>query len=391
MTNINTFVHKLLPTVFALLVLIGCSTPEETETDEALATTTGESESVKQRRQVRVETLQLLPTSFEEVIEVTGSVEATNDATVSAQSIGTLVYRVRRGAYVPRHGRIAQIDSTLTHAAYLQSKAQVDAAQAQFDLATDTFKRQEPLFQDSIISAIEFENVRAQLNQSTAQLNQAKAVLVQLRKQLDNTRITAPFGGTVETFFAEVGEQVALGSQIARIVNTASVKIVAGVPERYANDIEVGSAVKVVLDTYGGAERAGSVAFVGKAINTNNRTFPVEIRLDNADQILKPEMVARLYLIRETLNDVIVIPQDAVPLDETGHSVFVVIDEGGSLVAERRPVTLGPSYGGSVVVDKGLYAGDEVVILGQYNLTQGDAVEVVNTSQSIIADASLNQ
>ncbi|MFK7848716.1 MAG: efflux RND transporter periplasmic adaptor subunit [Rhodothermales bacterium] len=377
---------KTLPALFALLLLAGCSAPENNEaTEEAVAATASNEASTSGRRQVRVETLSLQPTSFKDVIEVTGSVEANNDATVSAQGSGTLVYRVKRGAYVPRYGRIAQIDSTLMHASLMQTRAQVAAAQAQFDLANDTFRRQEPLFQDSIISAIEFENVRAQLNQSKAQLDQTKALMSQIQKQLDNTRITASFGGTVETFFADIGEQVSPGMQIARIVNTQRVKITAGVPERYANDIEAGSSVKIVLDSYGGAERMGAVSFVGKAINTNSRTFPVEVQLDNSEQTLKPEMVARIYLTRTTLENAIVIPQNAVPLDETGHSVFVVIDEGGTLVAERRPVTLGPSYGGNVVVEQGLYPGDEVVILGQYNLTSGDAVEVVNTTQSVAA------
>ncbi len=81
----------------------------------------------------------------------------------------------------------------------------------------------------------------------------------------------------------------------------------------------------------------------------------------------------------------IVIPQDAVPLDEEGHSVFVVVQQNGVQVAERRQVTLGPSYAGNVVVEQGLEAGDEVVVLGQYNLTEGDAVEIVNASRTTLA------
>ncbi len=383
MTNIFTHRFTALLTLLLFMTIAGCSntgdSAEGSETDGTITTASESNGSAGVRRQVRVETLRLQPTSFEDVIELTGAVEAQNDATVSAQATGTLVFRVPRGTYVGRNGRIAQVDSTLLHATYLQTKAQIDAAKAQFDLAEDAYKRQEPLFQDSIISAIEFENVRAQRNQATAQLNQAKAIMAQIREQLDNTRITAPFGGTVEDYMAEVGEQVAPGMQVARVVNTDRVKITAGVPERYANDIENGSDVRVLLDAYGGQELDGKVTFVGRAISTTNRTFPVEIELDNKNQMLKPEMVARLFLSRETLADVIVIPQDAVPLDETGSSVFVVVDDNGTLIAERRPITLGASYGGKVVVTDGLYAGDEIVIIGQYNLTNGDAVEVVNT------------
>ena len=373
-----------LTVLLGLLLIAGCSQPDasEAETSEPVA----EATETTNRRQVRIETVFVNPSSFEDVIEITGTIEAYNDATVSAQVSGTVNYRVPRGTYIRSNRIIAVVDSTMMHAAYMQGKAQLDVAQAQYDLAFDTFKRQEPLFQDSIISALEFESVRAQYNQAAGQLSQAKAIVTQAREQLDNTKISSPFSGTVETYFAELGEQVAPGSPIVRVVNTQRVKVIAGVPERYANEIEKGTAVRLAFDNYGNAERTGVVSFVGNAINPMSRTFPIEIVLDNSDQELKPEMVASLFLTRDEIEDVLVIPQAAVPLNEEGHSVFVVIpDANGQLVAERRSVTLGPSYDGNVVVESGLDAGDQVVVNGQYNLTNGDAVEVVNAASDTVA------
>ena len=373
-----------LTLLLGVLLFAGCSQQEaaEAEAPEQVA----EATETTNRRQVRIETVFVNPSSFEDVIEITGTIEAYNDATVSAQVAGTINFRVPRGAYVGSNRVIAVVDSTLLHASYMQGVAQLEVAKAQYDLAHDTFKRQEPLFEDSIISALEFENVRAQYNQAAGQLSQAKAVVAQFREQLDNTRISSPFSGTVETYFAELGEQVTPGSPIVRVVNTRRVKVVAGVPERYANEIEKGTPVRIAFDTYGNAERTGTVSFVGNAINSMSRTFPIEIVLDNSDQNLKPEMVASLYLTRDEIKDVLVIPQAAVPLNEEGHTVFVVVDDNdGQAVAERRTVTLGPSYEGNVVVESGLEAGDQVVINGQYNLTDGDAVEVVNTGSDTVA------
>ena len=370
---------SLFTLLFAVLLIAGCTPPEAAEGD---APTTEEPQT---RRQVRIETVFVNPSSFEDVIELTGTVEAYNDATVSAQVTGTIDYRVPRGSYVGRNRVIAVIDSTMMYASYQQTRAQLDVAQAQYDLAADTYNRQEPLFQDSIISALEFETVRTQYNQAAAQLSQAKAVVAQMREQLDHTRITAPFSGTVEHYFTELGEQVVMGTPIVRVVSTQRVKIVAGVPERYANEIEKGTNVRLAFDTYGKFEREGTVSFVGRAINPNNRTFPIEILLDNPDQNLKPEMVASLFLTRDEIEDVLVIPQVAVPLDEAGHSVFVVVEEGGALVARRQRVELGPSYAGNVVVESGLSAGDQIVVNGQYNLTEGDQVEVVQSSAGDVA------
>lgn len=370
--------------LLGVLLVAGCSQPEASEADSSEPV--AEATETTNRRQVRIETVFVNPSSFEDVIEITGTIEAYNDATVSAQVSGTINYRVPRGTYIRSNRIIAVVDSTLMHAAYMQGKAQLDVAQAQYDLAFDTFKRQEPLFQDSIISALEFENVRAQYNQAAGQLSQAKALMTQAREQLDNTKISSPFSGTVETYFAELGEQVAPGSPIVRVVNTQRVKVVAGVPERYANEIEKGTAVRLAFDNYGNAERTGIVSFVGNAINPMSRTFPIEIVLDNSDQVLKPEMVASLFLTRDEIEDVLVVPQAAVPLNEEGHTVFVVVpDSDGQLVAQRRSVTLGPSYDGNVVVERGLEAGDQVVVNGQYNLTNGDAVEIVNSTSDTVA------
>lgn len=373
-----------LTLLLGVFLFAGCSQQEaaEAETPEQVA----EATETTNRRQVRIETVFVNPTSFEDVIEITGTIEAYNDATVSAQVAGTINFRVPRGAYVGSNRVIALVDSTLLHASYMQGVAQLEVAKAQYDLAHDTFKRQEPLFEDSIISALEFENVRAQYNQAAGQLSQAKALVAQFKEQLDNTRISSPFSGTVETYFAELGEQVTPGSPIVRVVNTRRVKVVAGVPERYANEIEKGTPVRIAFDNYGNAERTGTVSFVGNAINSMSRTFPIEIILDNSDQNLKPEMVASLFLTRDEIKDVLVIPQAAVPLNEEGHTVFVVVDDNeGQAIAERRIVTLGPSYEGNVVVESGLEAGDQVVINGQYNLTNGDAVEVVNSSSDTVA------
>lgn len=334
-------------------------------------------------RSIRIETLLVAPTTFEDVIELNGAVEATNDAVLSAQASGTLVYRAPRGAFVARGGVVARVDSTLLSAGYLQVQAQFDVAKAQYALSKDTYDRQAPLYQDSIISATEYERVRAQLAQSEAQLRQSEAAMKQFRKQLDDTRIVAPFGGYVESFQAEVGEQVMMGSPVVRMVNTGSVEITAGVPERYANEIRKGTRVDVWLDQYGGDRFTTEVDFVGSAIDPANRTFPIELRIENGEGNLKPAMSVRLFVTRNTLEDVLVVPQNAILLDESGYGVFVVGQGSGARVAHRREVQLGASYGGYAVITSGVEAGDEVVILGQQNLTEGDVVEVVQQMTSI--------
>ena len=317
----------------------------------------------------RVETLELAPTTFEDIVTLTGSVEALNDATLSAQASGTITQLAERGDRIPNGGRVAQIDPR-------EEQASLDQLQAQFDLAKDQLKRQRPLYQDSIISAIEFEQIQSEYIRT-------KAALAEARQRVDKTRVTSPFGGTVEERFVERGEQVSPGTQIARVVNTDRVRVRAGVPERYANDIQRGTSVRLDFRRYGGEIRSSEVTFAGQAISPDTRTFPIEVELRNTDGRLKPEMVASVRITRSERSDALVVPRTSVVRDELGTHLFVASAQGDVHVVEKRDVVIGASYGERAMVSSGVNAGEFVVVAGQNNVAPGDSVNITKTYSSL--------
>ena len=377
--------RTLFPFLAALLVLAGCSGANGEEAAEATA------------REVRVESLVLEPTSFEDIIELTGTVEAIDDATLSAQASGTVERLTDLGTPVQAGEIVALLDDDEAAAAMQQAKAQLQSAQAQLNLAQDTYNRMQPLYQDSVISASEFENVRAQYNQAQASVAQAKASLSQARKRYENTRIRAPFPGTVEEKFIEEGEQVTPGMQVARVVDINPVKIRGNIPERYSGDIERGTPVTAVFKAYSGTQRTGQVSFVGGTIDPQSRTFPVEIQIPNSNRQLKPEMVAQLYITRNTLPNALVVPRSAIVRDEEGTHVYLVEQELRETeaeqdttvrVARKRAVEIGYTYGERAVLTAGVEPGDEVVVTGQNSLAPGDPVQITQQYDRIPAAAT---
>ena len=310
----------------------------------------------------RVETLILEPTSFTDVIELTGSVEALDDATLSSQTNGTVEMLQDRGTRVQKGEVVAKIDAE-------EAKAAVERAEAQYALAQDQFERQQPLYRDSVISALEFEQVRSERNQTRAALSQA-------RTRFENTRVRAPFAGTIEERFIEVGEQAAPGMKVARLVNTRRVKVTAGVPGRYANDIRKGTPVQLDFRRYDAGVRTAEATFVGNAIDPESRTFPIEVTVQNEDGRLKPSMGVNLRVTRAVLDSALVVPRSAILRDETGPHVYVAERTDSTVVARNRELVLGPATGGRVVADSGLAAGDEVLIAGQNNASPGAPLEV---------------
>ncbi len=409
---------------FLALSLAACGAPGDDSPEAAGA---ADSTDVG----VPVEVVLADPDFFEDAIELTGSVDASNDALLSPDVPGSLTFVAPLGAYVGRGGTVAQVKASTQVAGVSQSRAGVataqagiaqaqagiagaeagvsaaqaqrQAAQAQLDLAQDQYTRQLPLYRDSILSALEFRGVetqlagaraqvaqadagiaqaqgnlrasREQLNAARSQVNAAQAGVQSAQAQLSNTRVVAPFGGVVEARLQEPGELASPGQPVVRLVASGGLTVKAGIPERYAGDIEVGTQVRVIPSAYGAEARGGRVTFVGTAIDPQSRTFPVEIAVENSDRRLKPDMVVRLQLAREVLEDAIVVPQEAVIRDERGTSVFVAVTgSGGQTIAERRAVEVGPNAGDRIVLLSGVASGDRIIVSGQTSLTDGDVV-----------------
>jgi membrane fusion protein (multidrug efflux system) len=368
-TSTRTVTSGIAAAVLAI-GLLGCTEGTGRESIDS-------EQSSQATRAIRVETHVLEPSSFADILELTGAVEAHNDATLSAQTSGTVDYLAPLGTVLKKGEIIARIDQVLSSAALGQAEAQLAAAEAQHNLAVDSYRRQEPLYRDSVISALEFENVSTQMHQAEADLNRARAFLAQVRKQFDNTNVTAPFSGRIEARFTDAGEQVSPGNPILRLVSTARVKVVVGVPERYAGDVVTGTPVKLLFPAYGMEQVDASATFVSSVIDRSSRTFSVEIEAVNSEGRLKPEMIARVLITRRQFDDAVVVPLESIIRDEDGNSVFVVTTEGDTRLAERRAVQIGATYAGRAVVAQGLSFGDRLVVAGQNLLTPGDHVEPV--------------
>ncbi len=326
-----------------------------------------------------VEILELSPVEFNDVIELTGTVEAKKDVIVSAKTTGTLERIVPLGRAVGIGQVIANTEDDLLQASVSQADAQVQNAEASLRVAEESYNRQKPLFADSIISPLEFTRLESTLDQAKSALAQATAIYDQAQRQLQYTSIIAPIAGKVEAHYVEAGEQVVPGTEVLRLVDTRNVQISAGVSERYAGDIVFGTPAEVSLPTANILSRSGRVIFAGNVIDPDSRSFEVNIEVDNADGRLKPEMIAQLAILRTTIDGALVIPGNTVTRTENGLSVFVVEQHDGNHVAKMRTVTLGADYANQVVVVSGLSAGEQVVVRGQSTLANNDLVTIDQT------------
>ncbi len=316
-------------------------------------------------RVINVETAVVTPRAFTEEIRLTGTVQANRDVTVSAQEAGTIVELVVEKGTAVRAGQpIARIDDRLL-------ATQVEEARAQEALARETWTRRKRLWEeDHVGSELAYLEAKYAAEQTAARL-------ATLEERLDRTVIRAPIEGVLDDRLVEVGTLVSPGTPVARIIDLDPVKVSGGMPERYAADVSRGAPATVTFDVLDGERYEATVNFVGAAVDRRNRTFPVEVTIPNAGRVIKPEMVANIAVVRRTLDEAVVVPQDAVVRVEDGYVVFVVEGQGEDLTARSRDVVLGPSQSNEVVISEGLSAGERLVVVGQQQVADGDRVRVV--------------
>lgn len=316
-------------------------------------------------RMINVEVRPISTETFTEEIRLTAVAMANQDVMLEAEESGTIrTLYVDRGQAVQEGAPIAKIDDRIL-------SAQVAQAKAAADLAQQTWDRRKRLWEeDRVGSEIAYLEAKFAAEQTAAALRA-------LEERLANTVIRAPFAGIFDERHVDVGTGVSPGETIGRVVDLNPIKIAAGVPERYASDVRVGSPAELTFEALDGRSYSASVRYVSATVDPQNRTFGIELEVANPGREIKPQMVANLAVQRQRLEEVIVVPQDALVRVQDGFVVYVVVERDGAQVAEARPVKLGASRRNLVVIEDGVSVGERLIVVGQRSVADGDRVNLV--------------
>ena len=325
----------------------------------------GADEGAGYTRVINVEVSRVELETFTEIIRLTGTVQADRDVVISAEESGVIrEILVDKGNRVRTGQAMFRMDDKIL-------KAQVEQARALSNLAQETWDRRKRLYEeDQVGSELAYLEAKYAAEQAAANLNL-------LEERLARTVIRAPITGILDSREIEVGTMVGAGTPVARIVDADPLKITAGVPERYALDVRTGSEATVTFDVIPEEIFRGQISYVGSVVDPGSRTFSVELRLPNPGGLIKPEMVANVEVVRRTVDEAMVIPQEALVRVEEGYIVFVVEKEGGADLVRSVPVELGAAQQNEVVVLSGIEPGDRLIVVGQQTVAAGDRVNVV--------------
>jgi membrane fusion protein (multidrug efflux system) len=319
-------------------------------------------------RVINVETTTVERQEFVEVIRLTGIVMADKDVTISAEESGVIQeILVEKGSAVRAGQALVRIDDAIL-------KGQVEEAAAQAALDGEMWERRKRLYEeDQVGSELAYLEAMYSAEQSAARLS-----VLQVR--LAKTVVRTPLTGLLEMRMVEIGTMVNVGTPVARVVSLNPIKVVAGVPERYAADVEAGAVATVFFDVLD-VSAEGVLSYVGATVNPGNRTFLIELEMANPDGAVKPQMVANVAVVRQSISDAIVVSQEALVRVETGFVAYVVEGTGPDAQVVARVVVTGASQQNGVVIEEGLEPGDQLVVVGQQQVAEGDRVNVVGSRE----------
>ena len=234
-------------------------------------------------------------------------------------------------------------------------------------MADINIKRDEKLAAQNLIPNAQLDQTKTRAE--SASLNKELAEI-----SLNKSLIYSPLKGTIKTRHIKVGEFVRKGDKLVEILDIDRILVKVNIPEQEILSIQVGQNVEVALYIMEKKTFLGRVKNIGLEADSSNRTFPVEILVDNKERQLRAGMLARATFTKNVDQDQIVIPRHTVLERDQGRVVYVF--EDGK--AFRRDITIGLSQQDQVQVVQGLNKGELIVVEGHTKLTDGEEVNVVN-------------
>ena len=302
---------------------------------------------------------------FEHNIEVQANIKTRQNVLMYPEFTGRLIkLYVSEGQSVKKGALLAVIDD-----AGIQD--QLEQMQLQLELAKTTFERTQRLWEQQIGSEMMFLEAQTRYKAAQKQVDQ-------MRQQLAKTKIYAPFNGIIDEIPARLGSNLVPGmTPILRIVNLKSMYAEADVPETYLTNIIKGSKATVTIPVVNQIQTT-AIQQTGNFITPSNRTFRVEAALENPDNLIKPNLNARLSVVDYTNPEAIMVPLRVIRENASGSTYVFVLTQpepDNGYTTEKRIVELGKSKQELIEVLTGLSQGDLIVDEGVSTLVEDQKVK----------------
>jgi multidrug efflux system membrane fusion protein len=336
-----------------------------------------------------------------------GRTEAARQVTVASEISGLVISEpIRKGAFVDAGDLLCQLDPGTLAAQLAEGRARLAEAQGRVPEAQATVLEASArvreaeinvnvarrLSEDGFASETRLISAEAALEAANAGVQRASSEVISAQagiegaqatvaadeREIERLNITAPFAGLLESDTSELGSLMQPGAPCATIIQLDPIKLVGFVPEASISQITVGAMAGARLTT--GQEVVGQVTFLSRSADEQTRTFRVEVRVPNADQLIGDGQTAEIVVASDG-RMAHLLPASSLTLDNDGAiGIRAIVTQDGSDIDIARFMPVGimrDTIDGIWVT--GLPDTVVVIVVGQEYVTDG--VPVIATMQ----------
>lgn len=307
---------------------------------------------------------------------ILGQVQGTQQVDVLADVRGK-VSQIKKvmGEYAEKDEILMVLEDRRTELSMLESRNRLDAAMAEFMELERQLRQNEKLYEKGIVSRDSFEAVVNSFNAKRSMVKSQRAAYERVKWDFERLTVRSPIRGKIADIYPDTGQEVMPNERVARIVNTDSKKIVAGIETRLARTLASGT--EVFVSSKQGRDQidaTGYVAGVSSDADEQSGVYTVEVNLYNDSHDFLPGEVVNLRIPLETIVDVVKIPVRSIYYENGEHYIFVERD--GKAIRTAVDVRwLDDSRG--LIPARMLPSGSRIITEGSAALSGGESVIII--------------
>jgi HlyD family secretion protein len=275
----------------------------------------------------------------------------TRDISVTAQAAGAILpdtvvevkskasgeilnFDVETGQVVQRGQLLARIDRRVASNRHAQAEAQLEVAQARLRNAESQNRRAQELFKAQAITEQELETSALELANANATVISARTEVENTQISLDDTEVRAPITGTIIAKNVERGAVIVApggdvggGTVLLRMADLSLVQVKTFVDETDIGKLRQGMEARVTVEAFPNRPFVGEVIKIEPQADTisNVTMFPVLVRINNRDGLLKPGMNAEVNIAVGNATGVLAVPNAALRTQRDAPSAASVL------------------------------------------------------------------
>ncbi len=321
--------------------------------------------STRQNEAISVSVAHAERTAMRDSFRVNGTFEPWRQAMVVPTLSGQVTrLLVSPGSLVSTGQVLLEIDNEYT-------RNELEAAELNLEQGRKDVARMENLIGDGGVTQRQYEEAKVKVESAEVKLNS-------LRKRILDAQVKAPIPGYVTPVprmpFPVANGFVGQGNPVFQLVDVSHVNLRVLLTAEQVSRVGKGQEIQVRCDLFPERSFTGKVTYTGMSSDMLSKRYPVDVEVPNAPgHLIRGGMNGSALFRMPAADTLLTIPRQALLNVEGGEEAFVL--ENGK--AYRRPLTTGSAQGDRIAVLSGLAAGDQVVVSGQINLTDGASVTII--------------